>query len=304
MQKYFIFFLVFSGLFSIAQGLELPQAAWCKINKTSGNCEKAEGFKKLAEKGCVAANSTCRRSFCLNNCLKEKPQDKKLQVLCRAECNPDKKDESPAFGSLLSNDDKEIYTWLYMPSNTSKEQRALYAQAPFICSNYCDDQQLSPTCNLNKSACEDPQTFKKLLDSKCVKIISACRVSFCKTNCLGPKPPIDDPLQKMCRKECNPLLKYVGPVLDASLGENPTEVTQNRKRYYERFSNRDITREKDILTTRSYQDSQLPWCEGNCDYDQNNPSCERGPKSETWETCKQRCSFIPDMKAHIEGCLK
>lgn len=149
-------------------------------------------------------------------------------------------------------------------------------------------------CRLrNSNSCKNPKYFKKDLKDKCAGPKTNCRQKFCQYTCFGSTiPEKESDTYRLCQLHCD-----------------PTEMTSlsrpDRLTFQERFEDKTVRRKHEL---KSYIDtllSRLPWCEGECDYDESNPtSCQNkhAKADDHWAVCAQNCHFIKDIKEHAEQC--
>lgn len=77
--------------------------------------------------------------------------------------------------------------------------------------------------------------------------------------------------------------------------------------FQERFEDKTILRKREVNQFIDSLLSRLPWCEGECDYDENEPeSCasKKAKADDHWSVCAQNCYFVKDIKEHAEMCVQ
>ncbi|MEI8321305.1 MAG: hypothetical protein WCG05_04790 [Alphaproteobacteria bacterium] len=155
-------------------------------------------------------------------------------------------------------------------------------------------------CKIEKTfgLCKKASVFERLDKGGCVKAASKCRVTFCKANCFHSKPE-KEKLIKLCATACNPSQKDMGPAFGGLLERD------ERNAYWGFYGTKRSKREQAITDERNKEDSRIPQCEDECDYDAENPKCERAStkKGAPWDECLKKCAFIPDIRKHAENCM-
>ncbi len=148
-------------------------------------------------------------------------------------------------------------------------------------------------CRVRSSRyCKNLATFRLDLKDGCASPKSRCRRVFCKHNCFGETAPTDTETIQNCRAHCNPL-------------DLPNTTFNEKRLYRERFENKQSKRKREVSDFIATILSNQIWCESECDYNEENPSCKtKGNVNHHWQTCASKCFFIKDIKEHAESCLQ
>ncbi|MFN7662179.1 MAG: hypothetical protein ACK5PQ_00405 [Alphaproteobacteria bacterium] len=153
-----------------------------------------------------------------------------------------------------------------------------------------------PCSMRNSNYCKDPKYFKKDLKDGCASIRGNCRKKFCNANCFDSTniPEKEGEVYRLCQLHCDP--------------QEITHLSRKERILFQtRFEDKKTKRKHEVMRYVDNLLSRLPWCEGECDYDETSPnSCKtnRVKSADHWSVCAQNCYFIKDIKDHAEKCAQ
>jgi hypothetical protein len=154
-----------------------------------------------------------------------------------------------------------------------------------------------PCAVRNSNYCKNPKYFKQDKKDGCAGPRTNCRQKFCRANCFSPSSPLksDDPqsIYKLCQTNCDPQ-------------EMTSLSRQERALFQERFEDKTVKRKHELNQYIDSLLSRLPWCEGECDYDETNPgscSSKHAKLEDHWAVCAKNCHFLKDIKEHADYCV-
>lgn len=159
----------------------------------------------------------------------------------------------------------------------------------------------------NSNYCKYVEYFKKDLKDGCASITGNCRKKFCQYNCFSTQSPgKDTQIYNLCKKNCDP---YPHKVISIISQEGVPLTDQQKALFKERFEDSQFQNSKEVeaylQSLFSQINSDIPWCEGECKYNENQPkSCQTNHKNpkKLWKACAQRCHFLTGIKTHAEHC--